>query len=345
MGDGAMCHYCRRYNCICESEEPAEPKAADGVSQVELCSLCGHSRDCHNDGFDGCTAVVDANDTRQCICGRFRPKPSAEQSVHYVSDRSYPECTESCPVCGAVRKPGDPCASCGEKPSAGQAARKGAELFVEEALSKAAVTGKMDELVDAVARGRVPDQAPVDGGRGDVLWIAFDAFNNPYAVAPKPELIAIPRERCKPYVPAPIPVSPDHYKPRDWSQPHLQALNYLNNCLMDEEEVSLDRLHEILDVPDAKPSSPDPRVEEIRGRWQMATQGPWEVEREPQYGNIYVKEEKGNRGRVCRIWDGRTCTEENSEAIAAAPDDIRYLLDRNAALEAELDRLKNLERR
>lgn len=32
MGDGAMCHYCRRYKCICE--HPEEPQRADEVDAL-----------------------------------------------------------------------------------------------------------------------------------------------------------------------------------------------------------------------------------------------------------------------------------------------------------------------
>ena len=47
----------------------------------------------------------------------------------------------------------------------------------------------------ANAESRVPSE----------LWVAFDAFGNPYAVAPKPEHISCPKERIKRYIATPTP--------------------------------------------------------------------------------------------------------------------------------------------
>jgi hypothetical protein len=41
------------------------------------------------------------------------PIDGTPPSIGYLSQYSDPECTESCPVCGAVHKPGEACASCG----------------------------------------------------------------------------------------------------------------------------------------------------------------------------------------------------------------------------------------
>ncbi len=51
----------------------------------------------------------------------------------------------------------------------------------------------------------------------------------------------------------PVESPTTEYRPRDWDQPHLQALNYLNNCDLDGVPVSIEKLREFLDVKDAKP--------------------------------------------------------------------------------------------
>ena len=53
------------------------------------------------------------------------------------------------------------------------------------------------------------------------------------------------------------------YVARDWDQPHLRALNYLNTCKLDDAGVSIDQLREFLDVPDSTPSLP-PEMEQLR---------------------------------------------------------------------------------
>lgn len=45
------------------------------------------------------------------------------------------------------------------------------------------------------------------------------------------------------------------YHPRDWSKPHLKALNYLNNCELDDVSLDITKLREILDVPENQTDS------------------------------------------------------------------------------------------
>lgn len=77
---------------------------------------------------------------------------------------------------------------------------------------------------------------------------------------------------------------------------------------------------------------------ELREKAEALSITPWEIERNIEVGNIYIRESRGNKGRICRIWNERTLTDENAEFIAAAsPATILKLLDDIEALERERD--------
>jgi hypothetical protein len=61
------------------------------------------------------------------------------------------------------------------------------------------------------------------------------------------------------------------------------------------------------------------------------------MERNLDIGNIYIRESKGHYGRIYRIWNDRTATDENASYIALASlDSILALLAQRDDLAAEL---------
>jgi hypothetical protein len=84
---------------------------------------------------------------------------------------------------------------------------------------------------------------------------------------------------------------------------------------------------------------------ELRAAAELATPGPWMMERNLDIGNIYIRESKGHYGRICRIWNDRTATDENASYIAlASPDRILALLAQRDDLAAELAAYRELAR-
>jgi hypothetical protein len=63
--------------------------------------------------------------------------------------------------------------------------------------------------------------------------------------------------------------------------------------------------------------TPRPDLDALEEAANAATQGPWIIERDLDFGNLFITEQFNAKGRVARLWNDRTCTEENAKFIAA----------------------------
>lgn len=85
------------------------------------------------------------------------------------------------------------------------------------------------------------------------------------------------------------------------------------------------------------------RINEIKARWAAATPGPWLTEK----AFVYSLNDRGaNRFFAGIQAAGTDCApqsecESNAQAIAAAPDDIRWLVERVERLEKGLKEMAN----
>lgn len=87
-----------------------------------------------------------------------------------------------------------------------------------------------------------------------------------------------------------------------------------------------------------------PELDELLKAAKAATPGPWMVQHNLDLGNLYIKETGGNFGRVARVWNERTCTEENAEFIAKAnPSAVIELISALTAARAQVALLQQQE--
>ena len=51
MGDGAMCHYCRRYRCICDDN--------DSDTAAQVCPTCKGPKEPNENICEGCLCIAE----------------------------------------------------------------------------------------------------------------------------------------------------------------------------------------------------------------------------------------------------------------------------------------------
>ena len=77
-----------------------------GLTSKEIavdCPTCGHEWSRHSKALGRCTVrSTDASGNYDDDCGCTEQPKEVAPAINYVSQTAYPECTESCSVCGAI---------------------------------------------------------------------------------------------------------------------------------------------------------------------------------------------------------------------------------------------------